>query len=256
VVHPLDGAQAKLLRANEHLDRLERDSWEFLESEPYRFVGKREAHEYVIRLQVLAEPPISLAVTVGDVLFDLRSALDHLVWQLALLKQKPPVGTEFPIFKDEGKFLRTGRGGGLYKVRGLLPEHQTIIQSLQPYTRGEDAMSDPLWVLHELTNADKHRTLNMGMSMAEEIGFNFSFSDLVIKQPIEIIAGPFVDNAVVARVFTVETGPHPKMAVKPHAMFNITFDEGGLFGGQQIPNLLELRDAAVATVERFMREIA
>jgi hypothetical protein len=253
-VHPLDGVRAKLDRANEYLDRLERDAREFLEAEPYRFVGKREGSYYVIRLQVLREPPISLAVTVGDILYCLRSSLDHLAWQLATLEGKPPAGTEFPVFKDEGKFLNDKRPGGLYKIRGLCAKHRALIQDLQPYQCGDDAIAAPLWVLHELANADKHRTLNLTVSTAEEIGFNLAYNDLAIREPIEIIPGPFVDNAIVGRIFTVQTGPNPEMAVQPRATFNVTYDEGGLFRQRQIPNLLELRDATVRTIEAFVSD--
>ena len=117
----LDGVRAKLARANEHLARLESDTHAFLENEPYRFALEVDGHDYVVRIKASREPPIELAIMLGDVLYNLRSSLDHLAWQLASLNGKPPAGTEFPIFKDRGKFTSSGRSGGLYKIRGLGP---------------------------------------------------------------------------------------------------------------------------------------
>lgn len=251
--HPLDGVREKMKRANEHLDRLEADTRTYLTSKPYRFSGEREGSYYVIKLRVLRETPLALAVTLGDVLYQLRSALDHLAFSLALLERKPPKGTEFPIFIDKPEFLRTTRGGGMWKARGIRADRRAIVQQLQPYKAGRDKLTHPLWVLHELTNADKHRTLNFGGGIAEELGFEFEYDDLTLGEP-ELIPGPFVDGAIVARVFAVQTGPHPRMQVKPHATFNVTYDEGGLFGGGKLPSLLELRDATANVVERFGSE--
>lgn len=252
MAHPLDGVREKLGRANDHLDRLEADTRAHLKSQPYGFVGKREGSYHVIRVRVHRETPLALAVTLGDVLYQLRPAFDHLAYALALLKGKPPKGTEFPVFRDKTKFLRTGSGGGMWKVRGLCPDHQAIVKALQPYHAGRDSITHPLWVLHELTNADKHRTLNLGGSITEELGFRFDYDDLALGDP-EIIPGPLIDGAVVCRVFTVETGPKPRMQVQPNATLNVTYDEGGLFGGRKIPTLLELRDVVNAAVAKFDR---
>ena len=121
---------------------------------------------------------------------------------------------------------------------------------LQPYKRGRNALTHPLWVLHELTNADKHRTLNMALGVIEELSFRYDYNDLAIARE-ESFPGPFVNDAVVARLFVIQTGPNPKMKVKPDAMFNVTYDEGQFFGGRKIPTLLKLRDAVAAVVRKF-----
>lgn len=251
----LSGVQEKFARANEHLKRLETDTHAFLKAEPYEFVPEREGDYALVRVKVKREIPLSLAVTLGDVFYNLRSALDHLTYALAELNGKPPRGTEFPIFKDKGKFFRTGPGGGLYKIRGLKPEHRTAIQALQPYKAGRDAIVQPLWVLHELANADKHRTLHMAGGIMEEFGLQFDYTDVALGEP-ELFAGRLIDGAVVGRVFILQTGTDPKMQVKPRALFNVTYDEAGLFEGRQVPTFLELRDAVGDVIARFKSAFA
>jgi hypothetical protein len=105
---------------------------------------------------------------IGDCLHNLRSALDHLAWQLVLLDgQKPSFATSFPVrrTKDESRPL-------------LLPkvcrqDILTAIEQVQPYSDvgnpADPPVLNPLWALHRLNIIDKHRlvvvvvhTLNLG----------------------------------------------------------------------------------------------
>jgi hypothetical protein len=52
--------------------------------------------EDLYRAQVLREPPPRISVVVGEIVHDLRSALDHLAWQLTL-PAKRTNHTGFPI---------------------------------------------------------------------------------------------------------------------------------------------------------------
>lgn len=71
--------------------------------------------------------------------------------------------TEFPVFIQRTDYMMTTKkgvpdpGSGLYDVRGVDPAAATIIEQLQPYHRGNDYRDDPLWGLHEMWLADKHR---------------------------------------------------------------------------------------------------
>lgn len=89
----------------------------------------------------------------GDVVHNLRSALDHLANQLAWVGsgEEPSRRVEFPIAEDAATYEREKAR----KVKGMRPEVVKFIDSLKPYKGGNDA----LWRLHELDNIDKHRTL-------------------------------------------------------------------------------------------------
>lgn len=125
-----------------------------------------------ISIRVTAQdiPADPFALLVGDILHNLRGCLDHLVYALALKHTNPlpddfAKGSEFPIFGDKNSKGMLGAGPQMFqsngpnKIRGIHPDAQTIIKSLQPYHRRQDFASDPLWVLHDLSNIDKHRLL-------------------------------------------------------------------------------------------------
>src|SRR2546425_3874555 len=100
----------KIERAKKHIRDLEVEVEAFLQLKPYIFLVEDnpetgKTHVYY-RLRETETPAIILAIT-GDVLFNLRAALDHLAYHLArintadehILKQ-----TYFPIFDDATKY--------------------------------------------------------------------------------------------------------------------------------------------------------
>jgi len=106
-------------------------------------------------------PTLSFEVVAiaGDVVHNLRSALDHLAQQLVLVGLNPatPITDkelrqiEFPIAETLAKY----EADKARKVKGMRPEAIEAIDRLKPYKGGNDA----LWRIHELDNIDKHRTL-------------------------------------------------------------------------------------------------
>jgi hypothetical protein len=80
----LTGILAKLDRADEHLESIETEVARFLYGKPYEVVGElnEEDRAWYFILRVHREPPVRLATLIGDTAHNLRSALDHLVWQL------------------------------------------------------------------------------------------------------------------------------------------------------------------------------
>jgi len=95
--------------------------------------------------------PLSL----GDLVYNLRSGLDQLAWQLCLSGGGDPGrDTMFPIYeRDDGK----SEALFLKRVKHMPPEAVLIIRELQPYNRGADYRKHALWQLNELGNVDKHR---------------------------------------------------------------------------------------------------
>jgi hypothetical protein len=87
-------------------------------------------------------PVLRFAVLIGDVVNNLRSALDNLVWALSdaekgpppypvpwLSKTQPWKGTNLPVLMDP-KVWATARGKNLWALR---PSQQTTIKKLQPF---------------------------------------------------------------------------------------------------------------------------
>ncbi len=98
---------------------------------------------------------------------NLRASLDHVAWQLATKQSgTPSTGTEFPIFRDSREYHARDRRrrptpwSGLYKVRGMAPAAQTLIESLQPYHTPKPDLTG-LWVVHTLDIIGKHRVIKL-----------------------------------------------------------------------------------------------
>jgi hypothetical protein len=105
---------------------------------------------------------VDVLTLAGDIIHNLRSALDHLAQQLVavgLVINPPPVPLTrrefkrlgFPIAETRKEYKSLKRS----KVKGMLPKAVKAIDALKPYKRGNPA----LWRIHELDIIDKHRAL-------------------------------------------------------------------------------------------------
>jgi hypothetical protein len=129
----LIGIQAKYDRAKEQFDLLRDEMHEFFnKGQPYSFSEEFDSDtwEWVKRVNVNREPPVRFGVVLGDVIHNLRSALDHLMWQVTLLDGGTPNElTQFPVAtKDEAQF--NGMAGK--HIPDLSPEHRAIVQGALP----------------------------------------------------------------------------------------------------------------------------
>ena len=68
----------------EHVDALYVDLQAFVDRDPYEFVIKNAADMggVIIRVCERERPPLRFSTLFGDLIHNLRSALDHLAWQL------------------------------------------------------------------------------------------------------------------------------------------------------------------------------
>ncbi len=154
----------KLTRATLHIADLEARVREYVNSRPYdvqfiEVVGTVDHPPRIVQASCrkLRDLPPDTPLVVGDVLANLRSALDHLAFALAGRFGIAPGlehRIEFPIFTSEAEFDRRGRRRG--SLLSLVPGSvATALRSLQPFDRDDD----PLALLHSLNNFDKHRHL-------------------------------------------------------------------------------------------------
>lgn len=149
------GPRTKFKRVEEHFDQLYEEIRRFLDKpEPYRFFSEEEAGtgDKVYRVQVIENPPPRFAAIVGDIVHNLRSALDLLAWQLVEAGGGTPgKNTMFPIRATKEAFETTG----LAQVNGASKDAIRILKALKPYKGGYAA----LWRLHRLDANDKHNLL-------------------------------------------------------------------------------------------------
>jgi hypothetical protein len=111
--------------------------------------------------------PTEIAILAGEMLYQMRSALDHLAFEL--VKRNPKIAIIDPKWEKNAQFpLRTSIPNcqpALAKEKlsndlpGVSDKALTFIESLQPYNRG--TANTWLGFLCELSNIDKHRHLNV-----------------------------------------------------------------------------------------------
>ena len=181
-----DGVVAKLARVQENLVTLERELREFRAAHPYRIEvsTNREKTEHYLRIFGLSEVSASISLLVGEILYHLRSSLDHLVYTLVKVNcSRTSDRTGFPVFTDPAAFWRRGehgraaRGSGLAKIEGMSEAAQRLIESLQPYHALESSLDDSardramrrdeLFVLNELARIDRHRMVSVVRAFIE-----------------------------------------------------------------------------------------
>ena len=174
-MHPLTGPRLPFARSKEHVNRLREDIFGgFIESDPapYEVVTEFDpkSGEGAFRVRVIKEPNVRWGIVIGEIGHNLRAALDGLAWQLALLEHTEPFPrTGFPIY-ILGRTKRKDRGGNLLPHfwgtrhgRRLLTDvpkrFWARIEAAQPYKRGNGGRLNPLFLVHEMNNTDKHKLL-------------------------------------------------------------------------------------------------
>jgi hypothetical protein len=181
--HKLDGPALKIRRAKGEIDVLAQELGRAMKEANYQAVRAEinpKTQKQVYRVRVGKSFPLELGVLIGEIAHNLRSALDGLVWQLATLNlpkgETPASFNQFPVFRsgrapskkvnprryfDWVRGEKLQRGTGRYMIQQLCPDHQAVIERLQPYHRIRGGKESLPWLLHELNNADKHRTLQV-----------------------------------------------------------------------------------------------
>jgi hypothetical protein len=188
--------QLKIDQARKHIDMLTSNIQTFFDSKPYQISTRRDSQTRRLDYYVsnLKQVPISFATTAGDAIQNLRTALDHLAYQLYLVGS-PTGGNErliqFPIGQDAAHYANQRNR----TTMGMRSDAITMLDSLELYKGGK---GHKFWVLQELNNADKHRFLiavgsnfqsvNIGALMTSELretgkamGMDIPIIDLYVK---------------------------------------------------------------------------
>ncbi|MFC9384742.1 hypothetical protein [Streptomyces venezuelae] len=116
-----------------------------------------DRRKWETRLRVHVEPPSQeWSLILGDLLYSLRSALDACVWEFAHMDgatPRKPKLVQFPVVRDRadwGKALRE-------RLQSVPREVAERIEMVQPFNRPPEQVAvDPLVLLSELNNMDKH----------------------------------------------------------------------------------------------------
>ena len=131
----LEAVDAKIERARSELRLLKADIAAFCE-ERARLIVREECDDerelWVYRGDT-PKAPIQWSIRAGEFAYNLRSALDHLAWQLVEANGEEPGGnSQFPIQSkaNPSRFEE--------QIHGISPLAKDYIESVQPHQRSEE----------------------------------------------------------------------------------------------------------------------
>jgi hypothetical protein len=158
---------AKLGRAQEHADAVKSEIAAWQDSNPYMVTRERNAEftRYSLVVHIATQPPLMRwTLAIADVVHNLRTALDHLIYAIAVYETKgessPPNKLAYPICRTSEQFDDWGIG----RIKTLTAEVQAIVKVCQPYNRRHKELPPLLLLLNEFDNRDKHKLLQVAFA--------------------------------------------------------------------------------------------
>jgi hypothetical protein len=265
VTDVLDGPRLKVLRAGRGLKELNDEIVAFSGTAPYEFVAFADAKtgDNIVQLRVYREPPAMLGIIVGEIVHNLRSALDHLACIVPLVQgARRPSRPQFPVYElgspdaaDPKRkcFTRDYKG----RIGNVVPEAYNLIESVQPYHPTGDPGWHPLALLEDLWNWDKHNAINV-------VSAKFDAENVPPEMPANVVAlgGPVHDCQILARwpkggvTFGSERAePYPEIRIAIQPAFGLGGPAEGLSLSATLPRLHEYVSREVmGPLERIIRE--
>jgi hypothetical protein len=266
-MHPLDGSFLKLSRARYHFQAVNDLVEGFFKRDPYQIIDNIEINgnkrEHVLRFKQFEDIPNDVPLIIGDICNNLRSALDHLLWQLWV--RRYPTFDEtvyFPIYDCESSFVRDSpRNIGPRKAKRMgsakisLTKHQrTLIESAQPYKTRNPALS----FLRDINKSDKHRLIQVifltgnvnSLSLTADTTNALLQVPMPNHIPVQIIKDTKIENdTILYRVPVNNFSRGTKVQVKSRGIIKFAFEGCETAHGQII------YDSIVAMLSEVMRII-
>lgn len=206
----------------------------------------------------ISTPSYKFRMAVGDIVHDLRSSLDYLAFQLAVLNGKGDEAglsrtVNFLVYngpKGEQQFKSTSG----HKLRPYLSACAIAeIERLQPY-KGLDPRACLLWILSELDNIDKHRMIVVMGKQMDPIPIMILVNDQIAERRILFPPdGPLKHGT---KLFSIRlkrcvTPPKVSVAMKPSGAIVFADTNGVCDGERVIPTLRKISAAVTSVVDDF-----
>ena len=171
--------------------------------------------------------PPSWGLLLGEIVHNYRCALDHIAWDLYRRGRLPKPLSErqeqnigFPICSKR-KTFNDSLG---QKLPGVERTDRAIVRRFQPYIPGESrAHLHVFTVLRDLSNADKHRSIQPVVGVPDKVAFDdLRPSDCSLTRITmgRGFTGTLEPGAELAQFYVKKDGPNPHIDVQPR--FSLT----------------------------------
>lgn len=255
--HLLAPCWAKASHAERHLKALHEQVSKYLAGKPFEVEGRVDAETaaYVATLSIREPPPLLWSLMAGDVVANLRAALDHAVCRLVEMEGGEVTNSHaFPILDAPPRPNQRKRQWD-DTIRGVGEDAERIIEMAQPFSGSPDEVRHTVMhSLRELSNEDKHRvllarytTIPGKSDIPIRVG---SCRDIEPIEQVELYANrPLQDGDEIIRAKVKITGPSPEARVGG----DLPFDAG--FGASMVrlSGFSQMRDAVCAVLLELSR---
>lgn len=256
----LDGVDLKLCRAKCHLKTI-KDEVAGFDNGPNPIPGEYDPQTdtHFFRAHHDAPTPDALSAPLGEFFYNVRCALDYIVYELITLADNPvSARNAFPIYTTCSRY----RDEAPRKIKGVSPETVAVFKQLQPFYGPNSNPLDPAWrdpereplaVLQRLNDRDKHRTLALIESVGR-IEPVFPDGREIVTRPGLVGFGPLKRGAIIA-AFAPGT-LEPDVKVNLAATFHVGIYEAGPLRTKDLVQLLDeilrvVRDRVVPAFAPF-----
>ena len=247
------GAVGKVTRAKHQLRSLNQRFDRFAKGHPcaireeFKLRPDEEVGDYAYIIDSVSTPKVEWGVLIGELVHNLRSALDHAVYAAA---RKPSNETQFPIFTSNEDWAKRSCSM-LYSVPDDVSE---LIEKAQPYHLDQPSMH-VLAVLRVLSNHDKHRLLHTAALTVQGAAPGFGPArDIAEIHEIALpgLGKPLRPGLKLVNVILKPDGPNPQMKMYGEFTIGIAFCHpktgNFLFGGHYVQEILLHAYEAVRTL--------
>jgi hypothetical protein len=209
MISGLDSARVKIGRAAEHVGAIRRIINSLASTaNSYEIVKDADGKE---KIRFLIQPPPQIAVLAGEVVYQLRSALDHLAFDLVKRNQAGitlpanwDTRCDFPMWlRIPDEQIKCGYTNPplpyncfTKSLPGISKTAFTFIEGVQPYRNGAGP-HNALRLIANLSNIDRHRYLNVTLPKAAQFhyltlteGRGYSYGRGGLKDGAEIEQSP------------------------------------------------------------------
>lgn len=204
----LTSVNAKVSRAKEHTQSVKDEVAAWMSTRTCNLTPRANA-DFTRWALIISVPKtadlVRWTLIVGDAINNLRSALDHLIYAIAVHESgsNPPPDEKrlaFPICDTPGEFKETAK-----RIRSLTSEVRTAIESVQPYSCPHPTLPALLAILRDFNNTDKHKLLRLAYAATSSGHVSFTWKGSRSEQPMPLVpvefnAGELKDGAEVMAV--------------------------------------------------------
>jgi hypothetical protein len=173
----IERIRLKVERAKKHVQELHAIHGRFVQTNPVRVGPYRQPDRRLAYAVCEIDPiPIEMSLVTGDILHNLRCALDHLARQLVMIGPRPDPNTEFN-----------------FPIHNKVGDHKACLKAIKKQVRSDaiDAFAaieayrggkgHDIWILNRLNNVDKHRVIVTVGAATRAINVGAIMTEMMVK---------------------------------------------------------------------------